>query len=292
MRLAALSKRIGCPKIRISESIWALCDSYGGMKVLVETSAHNNKPDIGDTLDALCARNISFEFHYTNMSGDFFAGRSRFLGQDDHCLHLDTPHIVGKQAILQTGKKIDVFVSIGPDTYTFRARIVQTQCRIKLNNYTTVHGIYIDKPTQFWPGQKRHELRLRFEKNDQIPVTVNLTVPNQPNAVPLDNAVVNGWIEDVSAGGCNLHLDTSLCSHFKFGHPIFLRFTLPDEDETETIVQAEVRAIRPPTKNYQTRVGVKFQSWPSRAYLTRTIRPLERFIAKVQRERLKKRRPK
>ena len=254
---------------------------------MVETSAQQEL-DIDNTLETLCARNISFEFHYTNMSGEFFAGRSRFLGQDEERLYLDTPHIVGKQAILQTGKKIDVFVTIGSETYTFRSKIIQTHCRIRLNDYTTVHGVYINKPTKFWPGQKRHELRLKFKKDDQIPVTVNLTAPNEPSATPLDNAVVNGWIEDVSAGGCNLHLDTALCSNFKFGHPIFLSFNLPD-NETEIIVQVEVRAVQPPSKGYRTRVGVKFLSWPSQAYLTRTLRPLERFIAQVQREKLKKR---
>ena len=262
----------------------------GEIQTLVETSAQQEL-DIVNTLDAFCARNKSFEFHYTNASGEFFAGRSRFLGQDDRHLHLDTPQIVGKQAILQTGKKIEIFITIRGVNYTFHARIAQTQCRIKLNNYTTVHGVYIKKPTQIRQGQKRHELRLRFKESDQIPATINLTVPELPNAVPLDNAIVKGVIENFSAGGCGLHLESRLCSNFKFGHPIFLSFFLPDE-ETEFIIQVEVRTIRPPTRDYQTRIGVKFLSWPTRAHFMRTLRPLERFIAKIQREKLKKRKSK
>ena len=258
---------------------------------MVETSAPKEL-DINDTLDAQCARNRPFEFHYTNTSGEVFVGRSRFLGQDDRHLHLDTPHIVGKQTTLQTGKKLELFVTIGSETYTFRSRIVKTNCRIQLNFYTTIHGVHIEKPTKFWPGQKRHELRLRFKESDQIPVIVNFTDPNEPGATPLNRVAVNGWIEDISASGCGLHLDTALCSDFKFGHPIFLGFTLPDEDKTQIIVQAELRTARSPANGYRTRVGVKFQSWPSRGYLTRMLRPLERFIANIQRERLKKRQSK
>ena len=259
---------------------------------MVETSAPKEL-DVSETLNALCDRNRPFEFHYTNTSGEVFVGRSRFLGQDDRYLHLDTPQIIGKQTILQTRKKIEIYITIGSETYTFRSKIVKTNCRIELNFYTTVHGLYVEKPKEFRLGQKRHELRLRFNKeSDQIPVTVNLTLPDKPNATPLNNAVVNGWIEDISAGGCSLHLDTALCSDFKFGHPIYLGFTLPDEDKSQIIVQAEVRTARPPSNGYRTRVGVKFLSWPNRAYLTRTLRPLERLIAKIQRERLKKNNPK
>lgn len=258
---------------------------------MVETSAPKEL-DIRDTLDALCDRNRPFEFHYTNTSGDVFVGKSRFLGQDDRYLHLDTPQIVGKQTTLLTGKKLEIYFVIGSETYTFCSKIIKTNCRIQLNFYTTIHGVHIEKPKSIRPGQKRHELRLRFKESDQIPVTVNLTHPDEPSATPLTDVVINGWIEDVSAGGCSLHLDTPRCSDFKFGHPIFVGFTLPDEDKSQIMVQAEVRMVRPPANGYRTRVGVKFQSWPSRGYLTRTIRPLERWIATIQRERLKKRQSK
>ena len=261
-----------------------------GMKTLVETSAQQ-EIDIDSMLDTLCARNKPCEFHYTNMSGEVFVGRSRFLGQNDQQLHLDTPQIIGKQTALLTGKTIEIFITVGTETYTFRSKIIQAHCKITLNHYITVNGVYISKPTKMWQAQKRHDLRLRFKEDDQIPAVVNLTAPDHPNAAPLEGPWVQGVLEDLSASGCGLHLNTPRCSDFKYGHPIFLSFTLPNDD-TELIVQAEVRTIRPPSNGFQTRIGVKFLNWPSRAYLTHTLRPVERFLAKVQRDRLKEKQSK
>ena len=260
-------------------------------RALVETAETSEQElDATKTVDDFCARNRSLEFHYHSMSGEFFVAKSRFLGQDDQYLHLDAPHIIGKRANVASGKKIEIFVTVGSQSYTFISKVVRTQCRIKLNDYVTIHGLYIQKPTKVRLGQKRHELRLGFRDSEQIPIAVNFTVPDEPSAVPLDKGAVEGWITNLSAGGCNLHLDTPLSTDFTIGHPIFLGFTLPESTD-ELILQVEIRSIRSPSNGFKTRLGVKFHNWPNRAYLRRALQKIERFIAKIQREKLKKRKP-
>jgi len=239
-------------------------------------------------IEAACARNRSIEIHYNNRSGEFFAARSRLLGYDAHDLLLDNPQSIGKEVVFQTGQSIDAFIMIGDQIFTFRSKIIKTQCQIKLNDYIAVDGLRITRPNNVRKSQRRHDLRVSVAALDKTEAVLHGV--SSENAAPLDAMVFQGVLGNLSGGGCGLILNTILCSKLKIGSSMFLGFIPPGELE-QVIFQVEVRSARlvPPDEE-TTYVGVQFLNWPSRGYLRRTLRPLERLIAEIQRASLKKNR--
>ena len=174
--------------------------------------------------------------------------------------------------------------------YVFQSQIVRTRCLIELNRYKTIDGLAIKPPKELRESQRRHDLRIAVgDRDDRIPVRIHECSSEFPGASPLTTTVFLGRIGNLSGGGCGLILDTVLTSKFTIGHPMFLSLLLPNESE-ETIFLVEIRNITlMSAREKGTRLGVQFLSWPNRATLRRSLRPIEKLIAEMQRSAAKKR---
>ncbi len=235
-------------------------------------------------LEEACARNRPIELHYYNHSGEFFAARTRLLGIEKDHLQLDAPQSIGKEVHFSSGLKVEAFILVGDHIHTFRSQIVKSQCHIKLNRYHTVDGLYITKPKLVKDGQRRHDLRVSVASlEDDIGVLLHDCCQDDPNSAPVKANVFDGRLVNISGGGCGLIVNTIQCSKLNIGRHMFIGFTLPAE-ETTLIFQIEVRTVQLVGSNEQaTRLGVQFLNWPNQAYLRRTLRPVERFVAELQR---------
>ena len=235
-------------------------------------------------LEEACARNRPVELHYYNTSGEFFAAKTRLLGIYEDQLLLDTPQSIGKQVHFSAGQPIEAYILTGEHTHTFRAKITKTQCHVKLNQYVTVDGLFITKPALIKEGQRRHDLRMSTAGlEDTIPVTLHDTWSKQAGAAPVNAAVFQGRVTNLSGGGCGLLLETIQCSKLNIGKQMFVGFTLPEQD-TELIFQVEIRTVGlTGPKGSMTRLGVQYLNWPNQAYLRRTLRSIEQFVAELQR---------
>ncbi len=245
--------------------------------------------DTAALVEEACARNRSIELHYHNRSGDFFAARTRLLACNDTHIFLDAPQSIGKKVEFKANLQVEAFLAMGSVMYSFKCKVAQTQCHLKLNDYITVDGLQITRPGGVNKSQRRHDMRIAVGNISNIPVLLHETSLENQDTAPLEANVFHGTMENLSGGGCGLGLDTTLCSKIIIGRPMFLSFEIPGTPEP-FIFQVEVRSVHlvEPDKK-STRVGVQFMNWPSRGYLQRNLRPLEKLIAEIQRSNNNKR---
>ena len=242
-----------------------------------------------DILDEACDRNLSIELHYYSRSGQFFAAKTRLLGIIDNVLQLDTPQSIGRTVHLSQGQIVEAFLINGLQIHTFKARITDTDCHIQLNQHEIVDGLAMTKPTSIKDGQRRHDDRLSIAILDEdIPVVMHEIGPDSSDTSRLNPPVFHGRLVNISGGGCGVILDTLLKLDLNVVKLMFLGITLPDQ-ETDFIFQVEVRyanAAGPREKG--TRLGLQFLGWPHQAYLRKTVRQVEKFIAQMQRQAKRK----
>ena len=252
-------------------------------------SAHQQLDNRALLHDA-CARNFILEIHYQNRAGEFFAARTRLLDMTEEVLLLDTPQCVGKKILIREGQAVEAYVTIDHTMYVFQSQVVRTRCTIELNRYKTIDGLAIKLPSGLRESQRRHDLRVGItDDENRIPVRVHACDNDCSAAAPLEVMIFKGRVGNLSGGGCGLILDTVLSSKFTIGHPMFVGLMLPGDDE-ETIFQVEVRNISlMPARDKATRLGLQFLNWPSRAYLRRSLRTIEKLIADTQRKAAQKR---
>ncbi len=235
-----------------------------------------------ELLTEACSRNRSLELHYFNRRGDLFAARTRLLGFDAQHLYLDKPQSIGKQVEFTPGQAVDAFFTSGQRIYTFKSQIEHTQCSIKLNESKTVLGMIISKPARVRRSQRRHDVRVSLDRLTQSYGWIHGVAPNNLNAAPLDALCLSGELANLSAGGCGLNLQIAIGTKVKIGKPMFLRLDIPEIDQ-ELIFVVEVRNAQTNPDGQTSYLGLQFLNWPSQAHLRRTLRPLERLIADLQR---------
>ncbi len=239
-------------------------------------------------LESAADRNLSVELHVFNRTGEFFAAKARVLAIDDKLIYLEQPQCVDPTARLSPGRDVEVYVLAQDKIFTFQSKIVETGHTVKLNDQTDIEGISIAKPVAVREGQRRHDYRVSLAAIDPITVHVAEAADDTTTALPQEHNRLTARLTNLSRSGCGVLIQSKPHEWLKVGRSVALVFQLPGEPQ-DSAFQAELCQLHRVLDGQATRLGLRFLDWPSKAALTQSLRPVERFIAQRQRQVAKRR---
>lgn len=233
-------------------------------------------------LEEASARNRTVELHTFEAGDQLMTARARVLGVEDQHIRLDMPLDAGKHIAFSPGCILDVYLALGDVLYTFRSQLVESGCPIRLNDGTIVEGIRVTRPSAIKPGQRRQDYRVSMASINPITAHIHSVSADDPSAAPCDAQRAHGWLANLSTGGCGLILEAPFGQEMTSGHPMFVGFRLPIEGPP-FIFQAELCQVISVMNGRGTRLGLRFLCWPDQMRYGQAMRPIERFLADMQR---------
>jgi c-di-GMP-binding flagellar brake protein YcgR len=238
-------------------------------------------------LAAACARNVPVEIHHRDHGDGVNVCKSRLIRMDDANLYLDRPQCIGGAVAFHKDQSLSVYFALDEQLYMFRARVVNEELLVKLNEHKMVLGIALTRPDGLESGQRRLSYRVSLAAADEIAVDLHGASSADPNACPLNARRFSGRLVDLSLGGAALRVRGAVHTSFRHGECFFMSFELPGE-EGELRCLAQVRQSRDIQNGAATRLGVRFIPWPTETSIRQQQVVLQRFVTKVQRARLKR----
>jgi len=236
-----------------------------------------------ELLEEACRRNLSIELHRPHGECQLPAARGRLVAVEDDCLKLEEPETLGREVQLASGLECMAYVKLQDEMYVFETSILETHCFVRLNESKRVPGISISRPTVIKRGQRRQYFRTTLVGSYSLPASLYAATESEPVASLLDGPRYhNTLLADASEGGVSVVVPDVPSFRFDRFQRFFVRFPVP---EPTVVVEflGEVRSLRELHDGRDTRLGLMSLPWPSQAFLTRTLRPLSRFLTDVQR---------
>lgn len=233
-------------------------------------------------LEEASARNQAVELHHIKSSQQILIAKSRILFTDDKYLYLDAPTSNGRPINFGSGWIIDAYTHVLRENITFKSEVLDNNYSIQINRGKTIQGIQITRPSEIWFSQRRNDYRVSMASMKPVEAEVHEVTPDNPETAPCEAMRAVGRLVNVSTGGCAVVLPNDRARDFLSGDLIFVGFVLPDND-SPLIFQAELCQIFPVLEGRATRLGIRFIEWPTPAQYGRMRRPLEKFVADVQR---------
>ncbi len=238
-------------------------------------------------IDDACARNAAVELQYRTTDGDLHVAKSRILGIDADQVFLDSPHGIGDDVVFGVGQTIDGYVHVNEIRYAFKSKVVRLHTIVKINEEKRTVGMIIARPDRVMEGQRRTHFRVSLLARDPLPIQLHAAIPDGSGTCPIDAYPFEGSIVNLSIGGAALAVPAVDARTIRVGDEVFMMFCLAEEHE-EFYFLAEVRQIWAVAGETPKRIGVKIKPWPGKRDLERTQQRLQRYITKVQRERLRR----
>jgi len=245
--------------------------------------------DVDALLGTAAERNLSVELHarLADESESVLVARSRVLVLGEKEVLLDRPQAIGRHVVLEAGQVIDVYVGLDGELYRFTARISRPQFIVELRERKTLIGMAIERPVRAAAAQRRNHFRVLLAAMEPICVTLHDGAHEPIGSAPLDAARYAGELVDLSMGGASVRVNDHPTGSLQINDRLYCAFTLPQE-ASETIVLSHVRQRRSIADTSALRIGLQFVGWPDQRSFEREQDRLQRFVARVQRERLKK----
>ena len=133
--------------------------------------------------------------------------------------------------------------------------------------------------------QRRRHYRVSMLGETPIPVELRLLHPGDDGGAAIVSPLFEGTLVNLSVGGVAIRVEAGPGSDVQVGDRLPLRFALPDELEPFAFlgVVRQVRAV----DGRATRLGVTFEPWPSERHQALGQERLQRYIAAIQRRRLR-----
>ncbi len=238
--------------------------------------------DGSDLLEEAAIADQLVELHYQSPDYEFIAARARIRCISGQQIYLDTPQGIHHQVEFAPGWQIDVYVSIHRRLYTFRSQVVQTRCQVTLRDGLIVQCIQITKPSSVQPGQRRQDFRVSLVSIDPIFAHIHEVAGFNPDAAPVGAWRMRAQLVNLSTGGSGLITNAPQQNCLQPGSKLFVGFELPVQT-TAFIFQAQLAQVHSVLDGDGTRLGLRFLKWPNQTQYGRMMRPLERFIAQMQR---------
>lgn len=227
--------------------------------------------------------NQSVELQHVGPTGKVRSGKTRLLFMDADSLYLATPVQDGKPVAFGVDCCVDVYTRVHRQTYAFQSKVLRTDCVIKLNSGKTLTGIQLSKPSELKETQRRNNYRVSLASMVPIDAMMQAVCDQDTNS---ESGPVGGKIKsqlvNLSSGGCGVVLSQKEAQKFRLGNLILLSFDLPVESESFTF-QTRICQIIPVQERETVRLGLQFVEWPNRTEFRKALRPLEKFIADLQR---------
>lgn len=260
--------------------------SSASSSIMVQ-NRHQPQPDCNTVLNEASARNLPIELHLDDEHGERVVARSRVLAADDEQILLDQALVVGADVDLSIGRQVDAFLWVCDSLYRFNSTIIKPRYYIELNVNKGVVGMALANPGELDSTQRRSHYRVLLAALDPMPVKLHTASQDSTHPCPLDAARHSGDLMDLSLGGAALKVHHARAVRFKLNDPIYLSFNLPASNH-QHIMLARVRQARNLPDTGNTRLGVQFLPWPSARHLEAERDVMQRFIARVQREHLRR----
>jgi len=245
-------------------------------------------------LQEACDRNVPLEIHYINpnmsrdrIDSDILIAQTRMLGVDEKRIYLDSPQCIGKQVRLCRGRKVDGYFTIQNTIYKFTTTVTDTNCMVILNREKTIVGMCLQTPTVISEGQRREDHRISVQSLEPIRVVLHEGIKNQPGQAPIDAKKFEGTMVNISRGGMAIKFEKEDRFLLKFGYWYYLNFSLPGEEEPFLFL-AELRHIDELFNGQARRIGFQFLNWPDPMKMRGKIGVLNRFLSKLERSQLQK----
>ncbi len=238
-------------------------------------------------LEVACARNLPITILYFSDDDTAIILRSRLLGFDAEHLYLDRPRSIEGPTVIREEQEFDVFFNLNGIRHGFPSRVVARSQIVAINDRKGTDGVVIERPATLLRAQRRADYRVKLLDRDTILLNVHTAFPGQEGACEIDAHRFRGALVDLSAGGAGLLIAAPDASFLAVDDELFVLFDLPDDAEPLSLL-VDVRQIRDHGSGTDKHIGVSFRPWPTGHDHRHVQRRLRRFVALVQRERLRR----
>lgn len=232
----------------------------------------------------------------------------RLISMSDEHLEIEDLRIIGRDAHFARGNDLDAYFTVEGATYAFRTRVVDARVPVRLNQMMVVKGMTLARPRTVELGQRRNAFRVSLAAAD---TRVNAELwrlrdtaeeddmagapkaQPSPTAQELNEAMsarqpnLTGWVADASDRGLGVLISGHGAAKLSVFEVIALRLMVPGAPEP-VVFPAEVRQVREVRpKTYK--VGFTIAVWEMPREMQTSLRRLSDYLARVQREELKRR---
>ncbi len=242
---------------------------------------------VRNTLEDLCARNLSAEIHYGGASGEENSARVRFLLLEDNTISVDKPQRIGGSVELAAGQVITVYFQQDDSHWAFESQVLKTTKLIRLNDRQRVVGMSIALPREIANRQRRSDYRVPAVSRG-ISCEVSLESDDVECSSPVDAEHGIGIVHNLSKRGVGVLLDGKWQRLLKLGRVLYVSFRLPDSPR-QFVMRTEIRHAREILSRDNTLVGLRFLEMP----FTDNQGALEEiavFVVAEQRRKLRRKR--
>ena len=237
-------------------------------------------------LAGACARNAPIEVMVPGrestvvLKSRLLAGPAEAAG----CVIIETPTAGGRPVAFQPRQVIDVILNIDGQRYGFRTS-VEKRTRARLGGRTEVNAIAVVMPSAIIPVQRRRYYRVHVPSLDPVPVECAVKVRGTEGAGKETLVRFEAGAMDISAGGMCLRFPKKQGCFAVSGVRLGLFFRIGSSRKLSLL--GEVRHTRP-LPNGETAVGMLFIEADGTVSRRKAIDAVTRYIARRQREELKK----
>ena len=244
--------------------------------------------DVSQTvLEVACARNLPITILYSSDDHTAVILRARLLGLDAEHLFLDRPRNAAGPTEIDAEQEFDAYFTLNGVRHSFPSRVVTRSRIVAINDRKDTAGMVIERPAALHREQRREDYRVRLLDRDTILINVHTAVPGGDGVCEIHAHCFRAALVNLSAGGAGLLVPAPDANLLAAGDELFVLFELPDDAEPISLI-VEVRHIRDYGSGTDKQIGVSFQPWPSGRDHRRLQQRLRRFVAQVQRERLRR----
>lgn len=238
--------------------------------------------DCAALLQSACARNLSVELQHAGPGGAYNRARSRLLGVDSLRVLLDRLHGAVDPAAFVAGKEVTVCFQSHDQWYQFESVIIDTRCRLQVNQHMNTLGVSILRPAHIRVQQRREAFRVSVTHLPLIAVDLHDAAEEPSGACRTDCRRVRGVLHNVSVDGVAILFDARQCQ-LKPGERLFIRWRMPG-DQAEMMYLAETRHSRTIRERDTHIAGMRFLRWNEPDYVRQFAR-LSKFIVEAQRRK-------
>ena len=242
---------------------------------------------VRNTLEDLCARNLSAEIHYGGASGEENSARVRFLALDSDSISVDKPQRIGGNVELRAGQPITVYFQQDDSHWAFESKVIKTTKLVRLNDRQRVVGMSLTIPREIVNRQRRSDYRVPAVSRG-ISCVVSLESEDVEYSSPVETGHGIGIVHNLSKRGVGVLLDGKWQRLLKLGRVLYVSFRLPDLPR-QFVMRTEIRHAREIISRDNTLVGLRFLEMPFTDNQS-ALEEIALFVVAEQRRKLRRKR--